>query len=159
VKEPGGMVTVKVPIWSLTASEAGLIAGASQGEIGHQCDCWNEETVSLAVKLLNTIGADCMNALLVGNLEGLETDGPKGRKRRFAVAWGSRSTLAGRSDHAPLCRDVGGHYPSLRTRRVAAAAGQSFLVGAVMGMDWHSSGGMTSVNPQESSSRAPAQTA
>jgi hypothetical protein len=87
-------IAAKVPIWSLTASEAGLIAGASQGEIGHQCDCWNEETVSLAVKLLNTIGPDCI-ALLVGNLEGLETDGPKGRKLAFHVGWptGQRATV------------------------------------------------------------------
>jgi hypothetical protein len=40
-------IAAKVPIWSWTASEAGLIAG-----------------------------------------EELETDGPKGRKRRFAVVWG-----------------------------------------------------------------------
>jgi hypothetical protein len=45
--------------------------------------------------------------------------------------------LSRRPDDAPRCRDVGGHCPSLRTRRVAAAAGESFLVSVLRRRDGH----------------------
>jgi hypothetical protein len=69
--------------------------------------------------------------------KGLETDGTTGWLRRFAVTRGARSRLARRPDDAPWCRYVGGHCPPLRTRRVAAAAGQSFLVSVHWRRDGH----------------------
>ena len=64
VKEPGGIVTVKLPIRSVTASKAGLIPLLVLPNVKLEVrlnNGWYEETVSLAVKVLNTLMAGCMN--------------------------------------------------------------------------------------------------